>query len=349
MTLSSARIRVSALKPPRRPSHRQLRLMAAVLASLGVAAGISGCNPFSQAAASSGEPVVRVGVVPGVDNATLYLAKKRGYFAAAGINVQIVDFTSVANELRALSVGQVDAAAGDYGNLFAAQSALQKNAYKILADGYDAAPGVAEIMTMPDSPVKTPGDLANRVIGAPSTNTVSGEPASAPNSLLIASATSVLTGFGVNISGVTWSNMSQEREVSELIHGHLRAVLLTEPYIYQAQQAGAVELVDACSGATDGIPLSGYFTSTSWSRDKPQEVAAFRAGLTQADGQATMPGPVQAVLPGYAKLSKQEAALITTGVYPLSTITANLQRTADLMWTTGMIKNQLNVSNMIAR
>ena len=343
MTLSSARNRLLAF----RPSHRRLGLIAAVLASLGVAAGTSGCNPFTQAAASSGGPIVKVGVVPGVDNATLYLAKKRGYFASAGINVQIVDFTSINSELKALTLGQVDVAAGDYGNLFLAQSALQKNAYKILSDGYDAAPGVVQIMTMPDSPVKTPADLANRKIGAPDTNTVR-EPTSAPNSLLIASATSVLNSFRVNLSGVTWKNMSQQQEVSELVHGQLHAALLTEPYIYQAQQAGAVELVDACSGATAGIPLSGYFTSTSWSRDKTQEVAAFRAGLRQADAEASMPGPVQAVLPGYAGLSKQAAALITTGVYPLTTITASLQRTADLLWGTGMIKKRLNVSNMIA-
>ena len=347
MTLSSARVRPPAF----RPSHWWLRLIAPVLASLAVAMGITGCNPFSQVAASSDEPVVKVGVVPGVDNATLYLAKKRGYFADAGINVQIVTFTSVASELHALSAGRVDVAAGDYGNLFAAQgkSALQKNAYKILADGYDAAPGVVEIMTMPDSPVKKPADLANRVIGAPDSNTVTSEQTGAPNSLLIASATSVLTSFGVNLSGAIWQNTSQQEEVSKLIHGQLHAVLLTEPYIYQAEQAGAVELVDACSGATAGIPLSGYFTSTSWSQDKSQEVAAFRAGLTHADAQATMPGPVQAVLPSYAHLDSREAALITTGVYPLSTITANLQRTADLLWRSGIITKQLNVAEMIAR
>jgi NitT/TauT family transport system substrate-binding protein len=345
MTLSSARIRLPAVKP----SHRRLRLIAAVLASLGVAAGITGCNPFGQADASSGEPVVKVGVVPGIDNATLYLAKQRGDFARAGIDVQIVDFTSVDSELRALTSGQVNVAAGDYGHLFARQSALQKNAFKILADGYDAAPGVVQLMTMPDSPVKTPGDLANRAIGAPDSDTVSGGATSAPNSLLIASATSVLTSLDVNLSGVNWKNMSQQQEVSELVHGQLHAVLLTEPYIYQAQQAGAVELADACSGATAGIPLSGYFTSTSWSRDKTQEVAAFRAGLTQADAQASMPGPVQAVLPAYAKLSKQEAGLITTGVYPLTTITADLQRTADLMWASGMITRRLNVADMIAK
>jgi NitT/TauT family transport system substrate-binding protein len=343
MTLSSARIRL----PASRSSHRRLRLSAVVLASLAVAAGIAGCNPFSQAAASSGQ-VIKVGVVPGVDNATLYLAKERGDFADAGINVQIVYFTSIESELQALSTGQVNVAAGDYGHIFARQPSLQKNAFKILADGYDAAPGVVEIMTMPDSPVKTPADLANRNIGAPDNDTVSGEPASAPNSLLIASATSVLTSLGVNVSGVTWKNMSQQQEVNELVHGQLHAVLLTEPYIYQAQQAGAVELVDACSGATAGIPLSGYFTSTSWSLDKSQEMAAFRAGLTHAAAQASMPGPVQALLPAYAKLNRQEAALITTGVYPPATITANLQRTADLMWRSGMITKRLDVAKMIA-
>jgi NitT/TauT family transport system substrate-binding protein len=345
MTLSSATICLPAFKP----FHRRLRLIAAALAGLGVAAGITGCNPFSQANASSGEPVVKVGVVPGIDNATLYLATKRGDFARAGIDVQIVKFTSVDSELRALTGGQVNVAAGDYGHLFARQPALQKNAFKILADGYDAAPGVVQLMTMPDSPVKTPGDLVNRVIGAPDSNTVSGEPTSVPNSLLIASATSVLTSLDVNLSAVRWKNMSQQQEVSELVHGQLHAVLLTEPYIYQAQQAGAVELVDACSGATAGIPLSGYFTSTSWSQDKAQEVAAFRAGLTQANAQASMPGPVQAVLPAYAKLNKQEAALITTGVYPLTTITADLQRTADLMWGSGMITKRLDVAKMIAK
>jgi NitT/TauT family transport system substrate-binding protein len=352
MRLSSARIersprRVSKLRgSPLGASSRRLRATAVVLVSLAVAAGISGCNPFSQASATSGQPVVRVGVVPGIDNATLYLAKKRGYFSTAGIDVRIVDFSSVRLELRALSVGQVDVAAGDYGNLFAARAALQKTAYKILADGYDAAPGVVEIMTMPNSPVKTPADLANQVIGAPDTD-LAPAPASAPNSLVIASATSVLRSYQVNISGVTWSDMSQRQEISELVHGQVHAALLTEPYIYQAQLAGAVELLDACSGATAGIPLSGYFTSTSWPRDKAKEVAAFRAGLTQAAAQASMPGPVQAVLPGYAKLSKQAAALITTGVYPLSTVTGNLQRTADLLWFTGMISRQLDVAPMI--
>lgn len=342
MRLSSARISVSEL----RTSPRRLRPIAVLLAGLTAATGICGCNPLSSQATPTASQVVTVGVVPGIDNATLYLAKKRGYFARAGIAVRIQDFTTVAAELHALSAGQVNVAAGDYGNLFAKQSALQKDAYKILADGYDAAPGVVQIMTMPNSPIQTATDLS--VIGAPNVDLVSA-PRGGPNSLVIASATSVLQSYGVNLSNLTWKNMSETEEISQLVSGNLKAALLTQPYVYQAQQQGAVELVDACSGSTAGIPLSGYFTSTSWSKNNAKAVAAFRAGLAEADAQASMPGPVQSVLPQYAKLTKEEAALVTTGVYPLSTITANLQRTADLMNVVGMIKRQLNVATMIAK
>jgi len=322
---------------------------AAVLTSLSVALMITACNPFSSATASSGEPLVKVGVVPGIDNATLYLAKKDGLFARAGINVQIVTFKTVHQELQSLTSGSVNVAAGDYGDLFAEQSNLQHNAYKIIADGYDAAAGVVQIMTMPNSAVTSAGDLSNRIVGAPDTNVVETPLQGAPSTLLIASATSVLQSDGVNMSGVTWRRMSQAQEISELIHGQIGAALLTQPYVFKAEQSGAYELVDACSGATAGIPLSGYFTSTSWSADHPSEVKAFRAGLAKADAEASMPGPVQAVLPGYAKLTIQEAALVTTGVYPLSTVTASIQRTADLMTSVGMIRQQLNVASMIAR
>jgi NitT/TauT family transport system substrate-binding protein len=342
MRLLSARIGV----PVDRTSPRRIRSIAVLLVSLSATAGVSGCNPFSQQVTPTDAPVVRVGVVPGIDNATLYLAKKRGYFSSAGISVEIVKFKTVSAELQALNLGHVDVAAGDYGNLFAKQSALQKNAFKILADGYDAAAGVVQIMTMPNSPVKSPSGL--RVIGAPNVDEV-GAPTGRPNSLVVASATSVLQSLGVNLSNLTWQNMSETQEINELVSGQLKAVLLTQPYVYQAQQKGAILLIDACSGATDGIPLSGYFTSTSWARDKSKEVAAFRTGLAHADAQASMPGPVQAILPKYAKLTPKEAALVTTGVYPLSTITANLQRTADLMNRVGMISKQLNVANMIAR
>jgi len=321
----------------------------AVFAGLCLVIAVTGCNPLAGSPGGASGQTVTVAVVPGIDNATLYLAKQQGLFTNAGINVQIRDYSSVSAELAALSNGSVDIAAGDYGDLFYAEANAPSPIYTIVADGYDAAPGVIEIMTMPNSPITSPADLAGKTVLAPSTGVVAHGPSNFPDSLAIASATSVLNSYGVNMSVVTWRHRSQSAEINALVHHRAAAVLLTQPYVYQAQQDGAVELADACSGATAGIPLSGYFSVRAWSsaaNDKAA-IAAFQSAIAQAAAQAAMPGPIQKLLPNYAGVSAQEAALVSTGVYPLSTNAANIQRTADLMNQQSMIRQRINVAAML--
>jgi NitT/TauT family transport system substrate-binding protein len=323
--------------------------MAVAAAGVGLAGLICGCSPFGSATAASGQTIT-VAAVPGIDNANLYLAQKKGLFADAGIHVKIIAYTSVSSELSALSNGDVDVAAGDYGDLFSDQANSGNKIYTILADGYDAAPGVMLIMTTANSGLTSPTQLAGHTIAVPSSDRVNA-PAMAPNSLDVAAATSVLVSDGVNMSYVNWQPMSQAQEVSELLAHKIKAALLTEPYVYDAQKAGAVELADACSGSTAGLPLSGYFSTKAWSHNKQNAAAvtAFQSALAKADAMASMPGPIQSVLPAYTDLPKEQATLVTLGVYPLSTITANVQRTADLMNLEGMIRYRLNVSAMIVR
>ena len=346
MRLPSACTTAPTLRSPGRRWHAVTALAGLSLTMIASGCSLSGS---SAATAAANDTTVTVAVVPGIDNATLELAQKDGLFTNAGIKVKIDAYATVSKEISALSSGTVDVAAGDYGDLFFAQATAPRPIYQIIADGYDAVPGVIEIMTLPGSRIKSPAQLAGQRIAAPAIGRV-GTPTDAPNSLDIATATSVLQSFGVNLSVVHWENMTPAAELRALGQGHVPAILATEPYIYLAQrELGAVELVDACSGATAGIPLSGYFTTTSWARDNASSLAAFQAGLKQAAADASMPGPVQTVLRGYAGLTQQEAALVTVGTYPISTIAASLQRTADLMNTEGMIRYRLNVAAMIVR
>ncbi len=72
-----------------------LRLLPILLAIL-----LSGCAP---------KPEIRIGLNgwPGYD--LLHLASRLGYFEAEGVEVRIVDFTSLADSRRAYERGQVDA------------------------------------------------------------------------------------------------------------------------------------------------------------------------------------------------------------------------------------------------
>lgn len=325
-------------------SRRAVRARALLAAASGLAVlGAAGCGGNANAGGNvSG--TVTIAAVPGVDNAPIYLAKKEGLFAAAGLeNVVIKSYPSQAAELLALQSAQADIAASDYGSIFH-QQAISKN-LRILGDGYDAAPGVLAVLTLPKSSIKSPADLAGQTIGLPSDTVlpglehVSGTNSNIPISLDAAAATQVLQNYlGNNVESVKWDPMSQAQEVTDLVHGKLNAILVGEPYIYEAQsQAGAVEVMDAYSGSTASLPLSGYAAMDAWVKQNPAAVADFQQALATAQADSSMTGQVQQLLPSATGMSAQDAALITLGSYPTSTNVLSLERVQRLMHDLGMI------------
>jgi ABC-type nitrate/sulfonate/bicarbonate transport system substrate-binding protein len=332
------------------PLARRIRPIAALSGGLAAMLVIAGCNPFSGLSSNSSSQTVTVAAVPGVNNANLYLAMHDGYFSRAGITVKIEKFTSVLKEITALDQGQVDVISADYGDMLWQQATAPKPIYQILADGYDAAPGVVEILTMPKSSVGSPANLAGQKIPVPNVDAVTA-PMGVPTTLALASATEVLQSDGVNLAAVNWEPMSQGQEIDELVHGQVQAALLTGTGVYSAEQDGAVELVDGCSGPTSDLPLDGFFTTSSWVKEGHSDAAhAFQQGIYAADAAASMPGPIQSVLPAWiSNLGDQEADLVTTGTYPLSTIVANVQRTAGLVAAEGMTQQDIDVSKMLVR
>lgn len=345
MRLPAAR----ALAPGRRRPIRRLRPAFVVFAGLAPLLLVTACNPIAGLSSDSSGQVIKVGAVAGVDNANLYVAVHGGYFARAGVTVKIVRFGSVAKEVAALGGGRVQAIAADYGDMFFDESVAAHPIYRVLADGYDAAPGVLEIVTLPNSNITSPSQLAGLTIPVPNTDVVNNSAPGVPNTLAVAAATAVLQSDGVNLSDVNFKPMAPTQEITALTSGTSKAVLLGGIDIYLAQQLGAVELIDACSGPTAQIPLDGFFSLGTWVKENPQSAKDFQAGLYQADIAAALPGPIQQALPAYAGLSQEQAHLVTTGTYPLSTILANLQRTADMMEAQSMTKSRVNVARMIVR
>ena len=283
---------------------------------------------------------ITIAAVPGVGNAPLYLAQKEGLFAAAGLkNVEIKSYASESAELNALQNAKVDIAASDYGNIFYQQS--QSSDLRILADGYDAGAGVLEVLTLPGSSIQSPLDLANQKIGVPNDNVLTGLQGSGhPISLDAAATTQVLSNYLGNAAlSVQWDPMSQQQEVKALEQHRLKAILVGEPYIYEAEsQAGAIEVLDACSGSTASLPLSGYVAMNAWVKDNPAAVADFQQALAKAETDAAMTGQVQQLLPAATGISAQDADLITIGSYPTTTSVIALQRVVRLMSNYDMLR-----------
>lgn len=333
---------------PRNGQHRPLRAQfcLAVVSGLAVLAA-AGCST-SGGPGGAVSSTITIAAIPGIDNAPLYLALHDNLFSAAGLtSVKILPEPNASAEFAALQDNRAQIAAADYGAIFYHQAV--GGGLSILADGYDATSGSLEVLTLPSSTIKTPADLVGTSVGVPDDDIISNRPGNAV-SLESEAATEVLSDYTAASTSVKWVPMSQQAEVSELLSGKIKSILVTEPYIFEAEsEAGATEVLDAASGFTAQLPLSGYVAQNGWVKSNAAAVADFRSALSQAQSQASVAGPVQKALPKYTGISVEDADLATIGTYPTSTSGSELQRVELMLWQAHLVGSQeLNVTQMIA-
>jgi NitT/TauT family transport system substrate-binding protein len=333
-----------------RPSRARRRAVIAA-ASCAVALLAAACSSSGGAGMGTVSGTITIAAAAGIDDAPLWLAQEKGLFAADGLHVVIKDFGSQSAELTAVEDGSAQIAASDYGNIFAHQQA-QPN-LKLLADGYDAGSASVEILSLPKYNIRTALNLQGAPIGLPSDSAVGTTSTGVPESLYVAAAREVMSNYLASGADVlTWQRMSQQKEISQLSSGKLHAILLTEPYIYDAEATlGATPVLDVFSGGTATLPISGYVAISSWVKNHATAVADFQAALAQAQSDAAMTGPVQQILPKLpdAGITTQEANMVSVGSYPTTTNVGALQRVTELMTTESMLSKSgsIAISSML--
>jgi NitT/TauT family transport system substrate-binding protein len=324
-----------------------LRIAPVVVA---VAMLASGCQVFGSGASGAGPGggQITVAVVPGIDNAPLRVGVEDGLFKQHGLNVTVKDYQSPSAEFHALASGQAQIAEGDYTG-FLYEQATGGASLTLIADAYDAAANSVAILATPQSKITSPLDLQTRSVDVATPpaglSPHSTDNPAVPYNIETLAAQEVLQNDGVSPSGVTWTPQPGPSMLPDLHSGQVQAILVTEPYILQAEeQFGAVEVVDASTGVTSGLPLAGYFSLHSYAHANPSAVRAFQTALDQAQADCAQRGPVQAVLPQLTGMSSGDAAQITLGTYPTTLNLGQVQRVATLMFDSGMISNQVSVT-----
>jgi NitT/TauT family transport system substrate-binding protein len=332
----------------RRPARRS-RAVSAGIATAAVSLLVAGCHVPGSGSSTSAltRSSITVAALPGVHDAPLYMALHNGLFANAGLTVNIQTYSSAGKEIAALTNGSADIAVGDYADFFFAQDAADHPGFRIVADAYDAAPSVMQVLSLPGSGVTTPLQLQGKTIGTPEPQEMRLS-TTLPYSEETLATQSVLTNDGVDLTTVHWKAMPTGDLIGALRTGQVSAIVVTEPTIYQAQtRLGAVQVIDACSGQTASLPLDGYFTLGSFAHKYRSTVLAFRSALLKAQAQAAQAAQVQTVLASEEHMGTQTAALVTLGVYPTSLKAASLQRVAGLMSAFNVLTPPVDVASLI--
>lgn len=323
---------------------------SAVPVLAGLALIVAGCQvPWASSGPTPGSQQITVAVVPGFANAPLQVAVTDGLFTGNRLDVTVQTYQTLQQAYGALASGQADVVSGDYAGLLYMQARNRRAQVRLVADGYDATPGVMEILTLPGSPITAPRDLQGQAVATPPSQ-LAPYSAIAPYNIETLATEAVLQSDGVSPSSIQWKPMAPGRMIGALRDHTVSAIVVTQPYILQAEiQLGAAELFDACSGAAASLPLSGYFASGRFARAHPAVLSQFRSALNAAKVVTAQPGTAQAVLRTLPGMSPQDAPLVTVGQYPPFLSVGQVQRVADLMASTGMIASPIAVKNLVFR
>ena len=333
-----------------RPGRRAAGATAAAVGLL-LVAGCQLPGSSSSAEGPTGSGTVTIAAPYEVADAPLFIGINDGLFRQAGLTVRVISEPSVNAEVAALRSGQADIAFGDYADMFYAQQQQAKLHLNIVANGYDAAPNVMEVLALPGSHITSPAALKGKIIGT-------SEPQelllskTKPYSLDTIATWSVLSSGNVDPTTIHWQPMQTSQLIGALQTGRVNAILATEPTIYQAESnLGAIPVLDSCTGATANLPLAGYFSDAAYAKGHAANLAAFRASLLKAQSSGSMSAPLQNALTKYDHLNVQQASLVTLGTYPTSLQEPDLQRIANLMFTFNTepsgTTGTLSVSSMI--
>jgi NitT/TauT family transport system substrate-binding protein len=342
------RLPLSRTAPARGGRHKR-RGIGPIIGAIAVVLLAAGCHVAGTGSGGSASSMsITVAALPGVDDAPLYLGVTDGAFRKAGVQVTVKTYDSSKQTLQALTSGSAQVAVSDYADFFYAESL--NSGLRIVSDGYDGSSNVMEVLAEPSSQITTPSDLYGKTIGTPEPQEFPFS-ADVPYSMeTLATQAALLENYGVDPTKVTWKPMPSQDLARALATGQVNAILVTEPYLFQAEsQDGAAEVMDSLGGITASLPLTGYVTTSADGGKDNAALHAFQSALDQAQTQAAAGTGVRSVLAHYSGMTTETADMVNLGVYPTSANTGGIQRVVDLMYNFSMLGADVNASSLTFR
>lgn len=252
---------------------------------------------------------IKVGFVPVMVFAPVFVAKDLGYYAEEGLDVQLEPFPGGADPVVLTASGELDAAFAGMGPAFW-NGAAQDLPIKIVAPGHAegdpvATPLMISRKSCEDGTITSVADLKGKKV-----------------SVNARGATEYWLNAALGTGGLTIDDIQLEvlpfpDAVAALEAGAVDAAMVGEPLATQAEQDGiAVRL--ASSFPVQDIQPTAIIANEQWLADNPEQAEAFvtgymRASKLLADGGLDDPA-VQAIIEKYTGVP---ADLIATSVHPV--------------------------------
>jgi NitT/TauT family transport system substrate-binding protein len=302
---------------------RRLPAGLVAVALLAVAATACGSSSSGSSGKSSdGVTTVKVGVIPIVDVAPIYLGEKKGFYKERGLDLTLETSQGGAAIVPGVVSGQFQFGFSNTTSLMVARS--RNVPVRAVANGVastgKAGADFGGVVVKGDSPVKSPKDLAGKKV--------------AVNTLKNIGDTSVRESVrkaGGDPKSVEFVELPFDQMPAALDAGQVDAAWVVEPSLSVAREQGARVVASNFVDVSPDLTIALYFTSDKLAQQDPDLVKKFaeatRESLAYAAGH---PDEVRDILATYTKIPEKTVQALTLPRWPEEPDRASLERLGEL-------------------
>ncbi|MEV1082380.1 ABC transporter substrate-binding protein [Streptomyces sp. NPDC050211] len=315
--------------------RRRILGLAIAVVTVAGAAGCGSSSAGTSGSSSSGggkTTQVKVGIIPIVDVAPLYLGQKKGFFSSRGIDLKMESAQGGAAIIPGVVSGQFQFGFSNTTSLMIAQTkgVPVTSVVNGAATNGKVGADVTGVAVKKDSPVKSAKDLVGKTV--------------AVNTLQNIGDTTVREAVrkdGGDPSKVKFVEMAFDQMPAALDGGQVDAAWMGEPALTIAKSQGARVVASPFAETDPKLTVATYFTSTQLTKENPDLVKKFAEAMTESLTYASAhPDEARQILTTYTKIDGAVLKNLTLPSWPAQYDMASLEKLAALGEKDGLFSDK---------
>lgn len=306
--------------------------------SLGLTA-CGGNGDGDKTAKAGGTTAVKVGVIPIVDVAPIYLGIKQGFFKEEGLELKLEAAQGGAAIVPGVMSDQYQFGFSNTVSLLLGGSkglALQAVAAGVSSTG-EKGKDFGGVVVKGDSGIKSAADLAGKKIAVNTLQNI--------NTITVNAA---VRAAGGDPSDIEYVELAFPDIAPAVAKGDVDAGQLVEPFLTIAQGQGDRQVTSNYAETDPDLLVGMYFTSDTYAKQNPKVVEAFGAAMKKSMGYATEhPDDVRAILTQYTEIAADVQKKVVLPSWPTEIKTESVQKLAELMAKDGLADSAPDVTSLL--
>jgi NitT/TauT family transport system substrate-binding protein len=304
--------------------------LIALLAVTALAATTAACGSDDSSdtgSSGSGPDKVKVGVIPIVDVAPIYLGKAKGFFTKQNIDLSLEQAQGGAAIVPAVVSGQYQFGFSNVVSLMLGQS---KNVpIKAVANGNNATADATKDFSgllVKDAAITRPKDLEGKTVAS---NTL--------KNIVDTSVKDLVRKDGGDPSKVKFVEIAFPDMAAALDANRVQAIFVVEPFLASAKSKGWKQ-IGSFAAVSPNLQISAYFTSQQLLGEKADLAKRFGTAMKESLAYADAhPDEVRQIVTTYTTIKAEAAAAMTLPKFSADMDKASLDTMSNLLVQEGLL------------